>query len=172
MKILLTCLVLSIGALGCGQQGRQVGTRESNSTKAALLSGEKESPPEAPDSAELSALCSKFFMLIRNGKKREAAELFSSNTKRTAMMTLAKDIDLAAERPADYAPKTVEYVWYQNGKLWFRRPAQKLNEEDIDRLITLSKAYKKAVFLVVGHESGRLTKFLAVKKDKEYVLLP
>lgn len=175
--LILTALMLVIGVFGCKQQAVQNDSGNNGIEKSKLLSSSKEALPSKPflgqnDSEKLGEVWSKFFTFARDGEKQKAVALFLPKTRRTAEMSIAKDIELAKEQPADYAPSSASLVWYQNGKLWPRDGAQELNNGEVDRLITLSKTYEKAVFIVVVSVSGKQRKILAVKHKGKYALLP
>ncbi len=154
IRNLLVFLVLSVAVFGCDRSAPVSETAEKRVSAAAVLSGENEPLPQPPllqeeDSLVLGELGGQFFSFIRRGKKQDAVELFLPEARRTAEKIVAKDIEFAAKIPGDYTPSNVRYVWYQDGKLWFRRAAEELTDEEINRLIALSEDYEKAFVMVV-----------------------
>lgn len=176
---LLIATFLLVFLSGCVKENEKnrVSTVETSiENRQDIIAEEKEDPPKPliPESElhNLGRRVITYFSLIRDGNKRAALEMFLPHLRRTAESLISKDIELASEQPASYAPKTTTYVWYQNEKLWFREGAKLLTNDEIDRLITVSKKYERATVAVITFENGKRRNILLVKYGDEYYLLP
>lgn len=120
----------------------------------------------------LEHLSMEYYNLIRKGSRKAAVDLFLSDQRSIEDSIIPRDIERARENLTAYMPISNNYIWYQNGKLWPRKEAVLLKNDEIERLIILSSAFRKALIIktkLKDHNTGIL---YAVYSDNKYYLLP
>lgn len=174
--ISIMLLIFIVGCSGDGAKDQPLKVRVKDKYVEVYLPDVKEelSNPliKKSDFQELEQLAQDYYSLIRKGDRTTAVNLFLPEVRRTEDSLIPKDIELSKENSSSYMPTSNNYIWYQSGKLWPRKEAELLKNDEIKRLVVLSNAYEKAVIIKTTFKKGNVRKMLAVKSKDKYFLLP
>ncbi|MDI6815796.1 MAG: hypothetical protein QME41_01200 [Actinomycetota bacterium] len=175
----LIAIILALLMIGCSSRvakDQSLKIKVEGKFVEVYLPSEKEKPInplfKAGDYQELDQLALDYYNFIRSGNRKAAVYLFLPDVRSTEDSIIAKDLELAQADPSSYQPTSNNYIWYQHDKLWPRKEAEMLKNDEVERLVILSSAYEKAVIIKTTFKKGNTRKVLAVKSNDKYYLLP
>ncbi|MCL6473075.1 MAG: hypothetical protein K6T91_09770 [Firmicutes bacterium] len=174
--ISIALLLFIVGCSGSRAKDQTLKIRVEGNFVEVYLSGEKEKPRNPllrkSDFQELDHLARDYYSFVMKSDRKAAVNLFLPEVRRTEDSMIPKDLELAKESPESYMPASSSYIWYQDSKLWPRKEAVLLKNDEVKRLVILSNAYEKAVIIRTTFKKGNTRKLLAIKNKGKYFLLP